>query len=157
MKGDTKVLEHLNRVLCNELTAINQYFLHARMLEDWGLARLGRKAYEESVEEMRHADKLIQRILFLDGVPNLQDLNKLFIGENVREILECDLRLEHKAHPDLKAAVSHCESTGDYVSRDLFAAILNDEEEHIDFLETQIELIDRIGLENYQQSQVDAG
>ncbi len=157
MKGDAKVLEYLNRVLMNELTAINQYFLHARMLQDWGLEKLGRKEYEESIDEMKHADRLIQRILFLDGLPNLQDLGKLLIGENVREILECDLRLENRAHPDLVDAIAHCESVRDYVSRELFRHILDDEEEHIDYLETQTELLERVGLENYQQSQMQPG
>ncbi len=154
MKGDPKIIEHLNRTLYNELTAINQYFLHARMLKDWGLVKLGEKEYEESMDEMKHADELIERILFLEGLPNLQDLGKLLIGENVREILECDLKLEQRAIPDLRDAVEYAESVRDYVSRDLFHVILKDEEEHVDYLETQLELIDRIGLENYQQSQM---
>ena len=153
MKGDPKVIEHLNRALKNELTAINQYFLHSRILKDWGLEKLADKEYEESVDEMKHADALIQRILFLEGLPNLQDLGKLLIGENVKEILECDLKLEHKAVPDLKAAIADCESIGDYVSRHLFREILDSEEEHVDWLETQLGLIEKMGLENYTQSQ----
>ncbi len=155
MKGDPKVIEHLNRVLKNELTAINQYFLHSRVLRHWGLEKLGRYEYKESIDEMKHADQLMERILFLDGLPNLQDIGKLLIGEDVREVLECDLKLEMLAHPDLKAAIAHCESVGDYVSRDLFQHILDSEEEHIDFVETQLELIDRVGLQNYCQSQME--
>lgn len=154
MKGDKKVIEHLNRVLYNELTAINQYFLHSRMLNDMGLTALGAKEYEESIDEMKHADELVERILFLDGLPNLQDLGKLLIGENPREMLECDLRLEKQAIPDLRDAVEYCESVRDYVSRDLFESILASEEEHVDWLETQLDLMDQVGTENYLQSQM---
>lgn len=154
MKGDAKVIQYLNTILGNELVAINQYFLHSRMFDNWGLEKLGKHEYDESIDEMKHADSLTQRILFLEGLPNLQDLGKLFIGENVKEIFECDLKIEHKAHADLKAAIEHCESVQDYVSRDLLRDIMSSEEEHIDWLETQIELIDRVGLENYCQSQL---
>ena len=153
MKGDPKVIDHLNRALKNELTAINQYFLHSRILKDQGLEKLAEKEHEESIDEMKHADVLIQRILFLEGLPNLQDLGKLLIGENVKEMLECDLKLEHIAVPDLKAAIAHCESVGDYVSRHIFREILDSEEEHVDWLETQLGLIEKMGLQNYIQSQ----
>ena len=154
MKGNKKVIAHLNTVLKNELTAINQYFLHSRMLKDWGLGRLASHEYEESIDEMKHADHLIERILFLEGLPNLQDLNKLMIGENVREILECDLRLEEAAIPDLRSAIADCEKAGDYVSRHLFREILDAEEEHVDWLETNLGLIEKVGIENYIQSQM---
>lgn len=154
MKGDVKVIEHLNRALKNELTAINQYFLHARMYKNWGLAKLDEHEYGESVDEMKHADQLIERILFLEGLPNLQDLGKLLIGENVQEIIRCDLQLERAAMPDLKNAIGYCESCGDYVSRELFESILASEEEHVDWLETQLQLIETIGLQNYVQSQM---
>ena len=154
MKGDKKVIELLNRVLTNELTAVNQYFLHARMWKDWGFSKLNDYEYHESIDEMKHADKLIERILFLEGLPNLQDLGKLRIGENTEEMLQCDLALEHDALPPLREGVAYCESIQDYVSRDLFAEILSSEEDHVDWLETQIDLIGRIGIKNYQQSMI---
>ncbi|MDA0689316.1 MAG: bacterioferritin [Proteobacteria bacterium] len=154
MQSDPKVIKLLNKALANELIAINQYFLHSRMYKDWGLHKLADKEYEESIDEMKHADELTERILFLEGLPNLQNLGKLLIGENTREMLECDLKLEMIACPDLKEGIACCESVGDYVSRDLLGRILESEEEHIDWLETQLSLIDRIGLENYQQSMI---
>ena len=149
MKGDAKVIEFLNKALFNELTAINQYFLHAKMLKNWGLKELAEHEYHESIDEMKHADKLSDRILFLDGLPNFQMLGKLRIGENPREVLECDLALEYDALPALREAIAHCEAVNDYVSRKLFADILESEEEHIDWIETQLSVIDRIGEPNY--------
>ena len=157
MKGDAKVIEYLNKVLKNELTAINQYFLHSRMLKDWGLHRLGDHEYDESIDEMRHADTLIERILFLEGLPNLQSLNALRIGQTVPEMLKADLELEHEAIPDLREAIAYCEEVQDYVSRHIFREILSSEEEHVDWLETQLALIEKVGLENYQQSQMATG
>ena len=154
MKGDAKVIEFLNRALRNELTAINQYFLHSRMFKDWGLKALADYEYHESIDEMKHADQLIERILFLEGLPNMQDTGKLRIGENTHEMLECDLALEMDAIPLLRDAIGYCESCSDYASRDLFDSILNSEEEHVDWIETQLDLIDRVGLENYQQAQM---
>ncbi|MHA7857125.1 MAG: bacterioferritin [Henriciella sp.] len=156
MKGDAKVIEFLNAALKNELTAINQYFLHSRMLKDWGVSKLGDYEYKESIEEMNHADWLIERILFLGGLPNLQDLGKLRIGESVEEILKCDLALEEDAIPLLRDAMGHCESVRDYVSRDLFGKILHNEEEHVDYIETQFDLIERIGIESYTHLQSEA-
>ncbi|MBB34474.1 MAG: bacterioferritin [Hirschia sp.] len=153
MKGDPKVIEFLNTVLKNELTAINQYFLHARMLKDWGITELAQKEYKESIEEMEHADWLIERVLFLEGLPNLQDLGKLRIGENVEEIIAADLKLEEQAIPVLRDAIEHCESVRDYISRDLFKKILDNEEDHVDWLETQQSLIKSMGLENFVQFQ----
>ena len=153
MKGDSDVVRHLNAILKNELTAINQYFLHARMLRHWGLEKLGHHEYEESVDEMKHADELIERILFLEGLPNLQDLHKLLIGEHVQEILECDLQLETRAIAEVREAIAHCESVSDYVSRELFCKILDSEEGHVDWLETNLELINKMGIQNYIQSQ----
>ncbi len=154
---DPAIIQNLNQVLKNELTAINQYFLHARMLKDWGLTELADKEYEESVDEMKHADALVERILFLDGLPNLQDLNKLYIGENVAEILSCDLKLEMEAIPMLRTYIAHAESVSDFVTRELFESILESEEEHVDWLETQIGLIEQTGLQNYIQSQMKSG
>ncbi len=153
MRGDKKVIEHLNKALKAELTAINQYFLHSRMLGDWGVSKLAKKEYDESIEEMQHADKIIERILFLGGLPNLQDLGKLHIGETVEEILKCDMLLEEEAVPMYRDAVEYCESVRDYVSRDLFQSILTDEEGHVDYLETQFDLIRQMGIQNYIQLQ----
>ena len=152
MKGDPQVISHLNKVLGNELIAVNQYFLHTRMYQDWGLKELAEHERHESIDEMKHTEKLIDRILFLEGLPNLQDLGKLLIGENTPEMLGCDLKLEMIARSDLNEAIACCESLGDYVSRELFENILESEEEHIDWLETQLELIEKVGLQNYLQS-----
>ena len=155
MQGDRKVIEFLNLALKNELTAINQYFLHSRMLADWGLSILAKKEYEESIDEMKHADKIIKRVLFLGGLPNLQDLGKLMIGEDVQEIIKCDLSLEMMAIPDLKLAIAHCETVKDYMTRELFTAILDSEEEHVDWLQTQLRLIEQMGIGNFVQLQTE--
>ena len=155
MKGDAKAIENLNRALGNELVAINQYFLHAKMYKDWGLQALYEKEYHESIDEMKHADWLVERILFLEGIPNLQDLGKLMIGENTKEMLECDLKLEKMAVPDLREGIAYCESIQDYISRNLLKDILESEEEHIDWLETQLSLINLVGIENYLQKQME--
>ncbi len=157
MKGDSEVIRHLNKILYNELVAINQYFLHSKMLKNWGLRKLGAIEFKESIDEMKHAEMLTERILFLEGLPNLQDLGKLRIGENVKEILQGDLSIEvEMALPDLKSAIAHCEAVKDYGSRDLLEKILESEEEHVDFLETELELLERVGLQNYCQSQMDS-
>jgi bacterioferritin len=153
MQGDKKVIKHLNKVLRNELTAINQYFLHSRMLDDWGLTKMGEHEYKESIDEMQHADELTKRILFLEGLPNMQELNRLRIGENVPEILQCDLDLEMEAMPDLREAIAYCEEEKDYISRELFEKILESEEEHVDWLETNLGLVEKMGLQNYLQTQ----
>lgn len=154
MKGDPKVIAYLNSALGNELVAINQYFLHSRMFKDWGLKKLADKEYEESIDEMKHADMLIERILFLEGLPNLQHLGKLAIGEHTKEMLECDLNIELKAIPDLRDGIEYCESVRDYGSRDLLQHILESEEEHVDWLETQLQLIERVGIQNYEVEQM---
>ena len=155
MKGDPKVIEYLNKALRLELTAINQYFLHARMFKDWGFSKIAKIEYEESIDEMKHADALIERILFLEGLPNVQDMAKVMIGEDIKECLECDLEAERRGHELYVEAIAYCESVKDYVSRQLFDSILKDEEHHADFLETQLGLIEKIGVERYIQSQIE--
>jgi len=154
VKGDKKVIEYLNKALKLELTTVNQYFLHARIYKDWGLKRLAKIEYDESIDEMKHADQLIERVLFLEGLPNVQDLDKVLIGETVKEILECDLKAEQRAHPLYKEAIEYCESVQDYGSREILVRILESEEEHIDFLETELQLIGRVGEQNYIQTQI---
>lgn len=154
MKSDKTMIKHLNKALGNELVAINQYFLHSRMFKDRGLSKLAAKEYEESIDEMKHADKLVERVLFLEGLPNLQSLGKLFIGEHTKEMLECDLKLEMIALPDLREGIAYAESIQDYVSRELLVYILESEEEHVDWLQTQLKLIEAVGIENYQQSMI---
>ena len=154
MKGSEKVIGHLNQVLKNELTAINQYFLHSKMFKDWGYSKLGDYEYKESIDEMKHADQIIARLLFLEGLPNVQDMNKVMIGEEPVECLNCDLRLEVKALTDLKDAISDCETVKDFVSRDLFRSILDSEEEHVDVIETHLNLVNKVGRENWLQSQI---
>ena len=157
MKGDAKVIEYLNQALKLELAAVNQYFLHARMFKDWGFGKIAKVEYEESIDEMKHADLLIERILFLEGLPNVQDLAKIYIGETLKECLECDLRIEKRAHPFYVEAIAYCETVQDFVSRKLFTDILASEEDHIDFLETQLGLIEKVGEERFMQSQMVPG
>lgn len=154
MKGEKKIIEYLNKVLGNELRAINQYFLHAKMYKDWGLKEIAEKEYHESIDEMKHADAVTERILFLEGLPNLQDLGKFYVGEHTQEMLQCDLKLEMEAMPVLREAIAYADSVKDYVSRDLFNKILESEEEHVDWLETQLGLIDKVGIQNYLQAQI---
>ena len=154
MKGDQKVIDYLNKALKLELTTVNQYFLHARMMKDWGFKRLAKIEYDESIDEMKHADELIERILFLEGLPNLQDLDKLYIGETLKECLEADLKAEERAHPLYKEAIAYCETAKDYLSREILSRILESEEEHIDHLETELGLIEKIGEGRYMQSQI---